>query len=59
MFQRRFNATDTAIAGMVGGFFMLRYVNPAIVTPQAYMLMESQPSPNARRTFTLVRHVMW
>lgn len=33
---------------------MLRFVNPAIVTPQAYMLVEGQPSGNARRGLTLI-----
>jgi GTPase-activator protein for Ras-like GTPase len=33
---------------------MLRFVNPAIVTPQAYMLVEGAPKPNPRRTLTLV-----
>ena len=39
---------------MVGGFFLLRFVNPAIVTPHAYMLVDAQLSNNARRNLTLV-----
>jgi Ras GTPase-activating-like protein IQGAP2/3 len=48
------DATDSAISSLIGGFFFLRFINPAIVTPQAYMLMESYPGPNPRTTLTLV-----
>ena len=40
---------------MIGGFFFLRFINPAIVTPQAYMLVEGVPAKHPRRTLTLVR----
>lgn len=48
------DATDSQICSLIGGFFMLRFVNPAIVTPQAYMLVDGVPSKNPRRTLTLV-----
>lgn len=48
------DATDYAISSLIGGFFFLRFVNPAIVTPQAYMLVDRIPGPNSRITLTLV-----
>lgn len=41
---------------MIGGFFFLRFINPAIVTPQAYMLVDGVPAKFPRRTLTLVRN---
>ena len=55
--QRKYpEATDYAICSLIGGFFFLRFINPAIVTPQAYMLVEGVPAKFPRRTLTLVRH---
>ncbi|CAG8813689.1 13163_t:CDS:2, partial [Dentiscutata erythropus] len=34
------DCSEYAICTLIGGFFFLRFVNPAIVTPQAYMLVE-------------------
>ncbi|CAL1716733.1 unnamed protein product [Somion occarium] len=48
-------ATDYAICSLIGGFFFLRFINPAIVTPQAYMLVDGVPAKFPRRTLTLVR----
>ena len=48
-------ASDYAICSLIGGFFFLRFINPAIVTPQAYMLVEGVPAKHPRRTLTLVR----
>lgn len=58
MLQRKYpEATDYAICSLIGGFFFLRFINPAIVTPQAYMLIDSLPASakHPRRTLTLVR----
>ncbi|TPX51708.1 hypothetical protein SeLEV6574_g00113 [Synchytrium endobioticum] len=52
------DASDYSICSLIGGFFMLRYVNPAIVTPQAYMLVESNPLKNPRRNLTLVAKLL-
>ena len=49
------DATDFSICSLIGGFFFLRFINPAIVTPQAYMLVDGLPSKHPRRTLTLVR----
>lgn len=56
--QRKYpEATDYAICSLIGGFFFLRFINPAIVTPQAYMLIDTLPASakHPRRTLTLVR----
>jgi Ras GTPase-activating-like protein IQGAP2/3 len=47
-------ATDIAICSLIGGFFFLRFLNPAIVTPQAYMLVDRLPGKHPRTTLTLV-----
>ena len=53
--QRKYpEATDFAICSLIGGFFFLRFINPAIVTPQAYMLVDGVPAKHPRRTLTLV-----
>lgn len=55
LLQRKYpEATDYAICSLIGGFFFLRFINPAIVTPQAYMLVEGVPAKHPRRTLTLV-----
>ena len=54
--QRKYpEATDASICSLIGGFFFLRFINPAIVTPQAYMLVDGAPAKHPRRTLTLVR----
>lgn len=47
-----------SITGLIGGFFMLRFINPAIVSPNNYMLLNSQPRQATRRTFVLVAKLM-
>ncbi|OAD02430.1 hypothetical protein MUCCIDRAFT_144275 [Mucor lusitanicus CBS 277.49] len=51
-------ATESAISSLIGGFFFLRFINPAIVTPQAYMLIDSYPGPNPRTTLTLIAKML-
>lgn len=52
------HATESAISSLIGGFFFLRFINPAIVTPQAYMLIDSYPGPNPRTTLTLIAKML-
>jgi Ras GTPase-activating-like protein IQGAP2/3 len=52
------NATEYSICSLIGGFFFLRFVNPAIVTPNAYMLVDSVPQKNPRRTLTLLAKIL-
>jgi Ras GTPase-activating-like protein IQGAP2/3 len=54
--QRKYpDASDLNVTSLIGGFFMLRFVNPAIVNPQSYMLIDGVASPTTRRTLTYVR----
>ncbi|KAJ3311412.1 glyceraldehyde-3-phosphate dehydrogenase 1 [Boothiomyces sp. JEL0838] len=52
------DSTEAQKCSLIGGFFMLRFVNPAIVTPQHYMTVDSDPKKNPRRTFTLVAKLL-
>ncbi|KZT18976.1 Rho GTPase activation protein [Neolentinus lepideus HHB14362 ss-1] len=52
------DATDHAICSLIGGFFFLRFINPAIVTPQAYMLVEGVPAKHPRLTLTLIAKML-
>ncbi|CAJ0768097.1 18860_t:CDS:2 [Entrophospora sp. SA101] len=57
--QRKYpDATEFAICSLIGGFFFLRFVNPAIVTPQAYMLVDGIPGNHPRRTLTLIAKML-
>ena len=40
------DAQDHTICTLIGGFFFLRFINPAIVTPRSYMLIEQNPGDN-------------
>ncbi|KAJ1910414.1 RasGAP protein [Mycoemilia scoparia] len=52
-------ATDASVCSFIGGFFFLRFINPAIVTPQAYMLIKATaPAKNPRRTLTFVAKLL-
>ncbi|VVT56078.1 uncharacterized protein SAPINGB_P004789 [Magnusiomyces paraingens] len=51
-------ASETAVCSLIGAFFFLRFVNPAIVTPQAYMLVDKFPSDNSRRILTLIAKML-
>ena len=52
------DAHDQTICTLIGGFFFLRFINPAIVTPKSYMLVEGMPSENPRRTLTLIAKML-
>ncbi|BEI97764.1 hypothetical protein CcaverHIS631_0300630 [Cutaneotrichosporon cavernicola] len=51
-------ATDASICSLIGGFFFLRFVNPAILMPQAYMLVDGVPAKHPRRTLTLIAKML-
>ncbi|KAI5293018.1 glyceraldehyde-3-phosphate dehydrogenase 1, partial [Ascosphaera acerosa] len=51
-------AQDQTICTLIGGFFFLRFINPAIVTPRSYMLIDSTPSEKPRRTLTLIAKML-
>lgn len=52
------DAQDQTICTLIGGFFFLRFINPAIVTPKSYMLIEGTPAESPRRTLTLVAKML-
>jgi Ras GTPase-activating-like protein IQGAP2/3 len=52
------DAQDATICTLIGGFFFLRFLNPAIVTPRSYMLIENNPGENPRRTLTYVAKML-
>ena len=51
-------ADDQAVCTLIGGFFFLRFVNPAIVTPKSYMLIDGQPADRPRRTLTMIAKML-
>lgn len=51
-------ASDASICSLIGGFFFLRFVNPAILMPQAYMLVDGAPAKYPRRTLTLIAKML-
>ncbi|KAF2402450.1 Rho GTPase activation protein [Trichodelitschia bisporula] len=52
------DAQDHTICTLIGGFFFLRFINPAIVTPRSYMLIDNNPGENPRRTLTYVAKML-
>lgn len=52
------DAQDQTICTLIGGFFFLRFLNPAIVTPRSYMLVDGTPADNPRRTLTLIAKML-
>ncbi len=52
------DANDQVICTLIGGFFFLRFINPAIVTPKSYMLIEGIPEDRPRRTLTLIAKML-
>lgn len=51
-------ATRAQTCSLIGGFFLLRFINPAIVTPQAFMLVDAKLSVNTRRNLTLLAKIL-
>jgi len=52
------DANDQVICTLIGGFFFLRFINPAIVTPKSYMLIDGMPADRPRRTLTLIAKML-
>ncbi|PRP82379.1 Ras GTPase-activating protein [Planoprotostelium fungivorum] len=46
------------IVSLIGGFYLLRFVNPAVVTPQAFMIVDTKLSANSRRNLTLLAKIL-
>ncbi|KAI9685029.1 MAG: glyceraldehyde-3-phosphate dehydrogenase 1 [Bathelium mastoideum] len=52
------DAQDHTICTLIGSFFFLRFINPAIVTPRSYMLIDDTPAENPKRTLTYVAKML-
>ncbi|OAL45046.1 Rho GTPase activation protein [Pyrenochaeta sp. DS3sAY3a] len=52
------DAQDQTICTLIGGFFFLRFINPAIVTPRSYMLIDVLPAENPKRTLTYIAKML-
>lgn len=52
------DASEQSVCTLIGGFFFLRFINPAIVTPRSYMLIEQIPAENPKRTLTYVAKML-
>lgn len=52
------DASEQTFCTLIGGFFFLRFINPAIVTPRSYMLIEQTPAENPKRTLTYVAKML-
>lgn len=52
------DAQEQTFCTLIGGFFFLRFINPAIVTPRSYMLIEQTPAENPKRTLTYVAKML-
>ena len=52
------DAQDHTICTLIGGFFFLRFINPAIISPISYMLIDSAPEECPKRTLTYVAKML-
>jgi Ras GTPase-activating-like protein IQGAP2/3 len=52
------DAQDQTICTLIGGFFFLRFINPAVVTPRSYMLIDAIPAENPKRTLTYIAKML-
>jgi hypothetical protein len=51
-------ASTVQVNSIVGGFVFLRYINPAIVTPDGLNLIQTRLKPSQRRSLVLVAQVL-
>lgn len=47
-----------SMAPLVGGFIMLRFINPAVLAPEAFGVIEEQLTPAARRNLILIAKML-
>lgn len=52
------DAQDSTICTLIGGFFFLRFLNPAIISPTSYMIVDSTPADCPKRTLTYVAKML-
>jgi len=51
-------AQDHTICTLIGGFFFLRFINPAIISPISYMLIDQAPEECPKRTLTYIAKML-
>lgn len=51
-------STEASICSLIGGFFLLRFINPAVVSPNAHNLIDFQIGKDPKRTLTLVAKML-
>eukprot|EP00051_Salpingoeca_urceolata_P024371 m.427052 g.427052 ORF g.427052 m.427052 type:complete len:924 (+) comp20226_c0_seq1:239-3010(+) len=51
-------ATQENYMSLIGGFYLLRFVNPAIVSPDAFGLIKTKLSPASRRNLLFVAKIL-
>src|SRR3990167_6315192 len=54
MLERFPEATRVQICTKIAGFFLLRYVCPALISPDNYSLLEAKLTPSSSRSLVLV-----
>lgn len=52
------DATEEQMCSLIGGFYLLRFVNPAVVTPQAFMLVDTKLPATTRRNLTIMAKIL-
>jgi Ras GTPase-activating-like protein IQGAP2/3 len=52
------DVTREQVCSLIGGFFLLRFVNPAVVTPQAFLMVENKTSAQVKRNLTILAKVL-
>lgn len=52
------DANDGNVCTLIGGFFFLRLINPAIVSPKSYMIIDDLPADRPRRTLLLIAKML-
>ncbi|KAJ8602764.1 hypothetical protein MRB53_042350 [Persea americana] len=49
---------DHTICTLIGGFFFLRFINPAIISPISYMLIDKAPADNPKETLKYIAKML-
>jgi Ras GTPase-activating-like protein IQGAP2/3 len=58
-FSARFpSASREALISLIGGFILLRYINPAIISPEAFGIVHRKPTPTVRRNLTQIAKIL-
>eukprot|EP00730_Choanoeca_flexa_P018391 TRINITY_DN8934_c0_g1_i1.p1 TRINITY_DN8934_c0_g1~~TRINITY_DN8934_c0_g1_i1.p1 ORF type:complete len:926 (+),score=256.63 TRINITY_DN8934_c0_g1_i1:139-2916(+) len=52
------SASREALVSLIGGFMLLRYINPAIISPEAFAICPRKPSTAVRRNLTQIAKIL-